>query len=411
MLAQVGGQILGDALQLRLLGQRQHRGLDRGEPRVQAQHGTLVHAALGVRGLVHVVGVHQERHKGAGQAGGRLDDVRNEAFAGGLVEVAQVLAGVVLVRGQVEVGAVGDALQLAPLGALETEAVFDVHGTLGVVAQLLLRMLVMAQVLRLDAQIGVPAGAGVDPVLVPFLVGARHHEELHLHLLELAGTEDEVARGDLVAEALAHVRNAERRLGARGGHDVLEVHEDALRGLRAQIVQAVLILHRAQMRAQHHVEVARFGPIALGAAVRAHDVLQAVLRLMAVLLGVGFLELVGAMALVAVQALDQRVVEHGDVSGGHPHGRRQDHRGVHAHHVAAGHDHRAPPFALDVVLERHAERAVVPRGTGAAVDLAGGENESATLREGYHFIEFACSHNAPSGLNGLGSCPKTSGYR
>jgi hypothetical protein len=41
---------------------------------------------------------------------------------------------------------------------------------------------------------------------------ARLDEELHLHLLELAGAEDEVARRDLVAERLADLRDAERRL-------------------------------------------------------------------------------------------------------------------------------------------------------------------------------------------------------
>src|SRR3712207_377783 len=121
-------------------------------------------------------------------------------------------SGVLRVRGEVEVGAVGDALELAPLRALEAEAVLDVDGALGVVGELLLGVLVVPQVLRRDAQVGVPAGALVDPVLVPLLVGARLDEELHLHLLELAGAEDEVARRDLVAEGLADLADAERRL-------------------------------------------------------------------------------------------------------------------------------------------------------------------------------------------------------
>ena len=44
-----------------------------------------------------------------------------------------------------------------------------------------------------------PRGAGLDEVL-------------HLHLLELASAEDEVPDGDLVAEALADLRDAEREL-------------------------------------------------------------------------------------------------------------------------------------------------------------------------------------------------------
>src|ERR1022692_1505088 len=48
--------------------------------------------------------------------------------------------------------------------------------------------------------------------LVPLLVGARLDEEFHLHLLELAGAEDEVSRRDLVAERLADLADAERDL-------------------------------------------------------------------------------------------------------------------------------------------------------------------------------------------------------
>jgi hypothetical protein len=47
---------------------------------------------------------------------------------------------------------------------------------------------------------------------VPLLVGAGLDEELHLHLLELAGAEDEVARRDLVAERLADLPDPERDL-------------------------------------------------------------------------------------------------------------------------------------------------------------------------------------------------------
>ena len=86
-------------------------------------------------------------------------------------------------RLEVEVGAVRDALELAPLAALEPEAVLDVDGPLGVVRQLLGRVLVVAQVLPGDAEVGVPVGPCVDPVLVPRLVGPGLDEELHLHLL------------------------------------------------------------------------------------------------------------------------------------------------------------------------------------------------------------------------------------
>ena len=148
--------------------------------------------------------------------------------------------------GQVIVGAVGDAFELAPLAALEAEAVFQVDGALGVVRELLLRVLVLAQVLRVDAEVDVPGLAVVDPVLVPFLIGAGLAEELEFHLLKLAGTEDEVAGRDLVAEGLADLADAERRLLARGVHDVRVVDEDALGGLGAQVVQAGLVVDGAR---------------------------------------------------------------------------------------------------------------------------------------------------------------------
>ena len=87
--------------------------------------------------------------------------------------------------------------------------------------------------------------------------------------------------------------------------------------------------------------------------------------------GVRLLHVVLPVPLVAVQALDQRVVEHLDVTRGHPHLARQDDRAVQADDVVAAGDHRPPPLALDVLLELDAQRAVVPRGLGAAVDLAG----------------------------------------
>ena len=56
-----------------------------------------------------------------------------------------------------------------------------------------------------------------------------------------------------------------------------------------------------------------------------------------------------------------------------------------------------------LLCKRHAERTVIPCGTGSAVDFTGGKNKATTLGKGYDFIEFGYSHNAPSGLNGLGS--------
>ena len=164
---------------------------------------------------------------------------------------------------------------------------------------------------------------------------------------------------------------------------VEEVHEDALRGLRAQVVQALLGLHRAEVGLEHHVEVARRGVLAAGAAVGARHVGQVVLgRRLAGALGVLLGELVGAEALVAVACT--RPAGRGTRCtwpGGHPDLAGQDHRAVEADDVLAAGDHRLPPLPLDVLLELDAQGPVVPRRAGAAVDLAGGEDEPAALAQ------------------------------
>src|SRR5436309_3224783 len=75
------------------------------------------------------------------------------ALALSLVDVGQVPARVLRLRIQVEVRAVGDALDITQLRAGEAEAVLDVDCSLRVVRELLVRVVVVAQVLRRDAQV------------------------------------------------------------------------------------------------------------------------------------------------------------------------------------------------------------------------------------------------------------------
>ena len=154
----------------------------------------------------------------------------------------------------------------------------------------------------------------------------------------------------------------------------------------SQVVQAGLVLDRAQIGLQHHVEVARLRPLAPGAAVRAGDLLQAAggptLPMLVLLL-----EVVGPESLVAGQALGQRIAEHPDVAGGHPDRAGQDDRGVEADDVVTPRDHRAPPLLLDVLLQLDPERAVVPRRPRPAVDLTRGEDEPAPLAQADHLFE------------------------
>ena len=207
-------------------------------------------------------------------------------------------------------------------------------------------------------------------------------EVLHLHLLELAHPEDEVAGADLVAERLADLGDPERQLLARRLQDVLEVDVRALGGLRAEVDDRRVVLDRAHERLEHEVEAARRRERAavIGAAqAEAFDDrgVQQVAR--GQLLGAG--QLVEPEALVVGQALDQRVAERAEVTGRLPDLRVHEDAGIEPDDVVALLDHRPPPRPLDVVLELDAERAVVPDRVDAAVDLARREDEAAPLRE------------------------------
>ena len=154
-------------------------------------------------------------------------------------------------------------------------------------------------------------------------------------------------------------------------------------------MQAGLVLDHAEVGLQQAGELARLGPRAAGAAVGAGEgrEVDVVGVVEALLLGELLLEVVGPEPLVARLALGQRVGEGRDVAAGLPGLPRQDHRGVEADDVVAHLHHGLPPLALDVVLELDAQRAVVPGGPGAAVDLTAGVDESPPLREGDDIVD------------------------
>src|SRR5690606_22288013 len=219
---------LGDLRHPVLPDQRQDRRLDRREFRIEREDD----APLALD-LLLAVRIGEDDEDGPVRAGRRLDDVRNIAMVRVCwIDVLETLPRVLLVPPQIEVRPVVDPLDLVPA---EREFVLDVEGALRVVRELLRRVLVEAQPLPADAERDDPLHAASLPVLEPLLVRARLDEELHLHLLELAGPEDEVARRDLVAERLADLRDPERHALAGRRQDVLEVDEDPLRRLRPEV--------------------------------------------------------------------------------------------------------------------------------------------------------------------------------
>src|SRR5262245_30175503 len=97
-------------------------------------------------------------------------------------------------------------------------------------------------------------------------------------------------------------------------------------------------------------------------------------------------------------ALGQRVDELADMPARLPHLAGEDHAGVNADDVLALGDDRPPPLPLDVVLDLHAERTIVPGGPEAAVDLAGRKHDPAPLAEadyGLHAVAATSHQNSP----------------
>src|SRR5262249_4292772 len=150
---------------------------------------------------------------------------------------------------------------------------------------------------------------------------------------------------------------------AHRAHDVFEVHEHALRGLRPQVDLRRGVLDGADVRLEHRVEAARFAERA--ATDRAP---------------VGPLQLVSSEALLALAtAFDEWVGEVLHVAGGHPDQRMHDDRGLEADDVVPEVHDVTPPEATDVAPERHAVRSVVVQSADSAIDLAGRVYEPTAL--------------------------------
>ena len=234
---------------------------------------------------------------------------------------------------------------------------------------------------------------------------------------------------------------------AAGLLDVQVVDENALGGLRTQVDDVRAVGGGAHGRLEHQVELADIRPVA-GAADGADDVVvdddlpilgEVVgllgghvpvvdlipLGLLAQDVGVRRAELglvegiaealaalgdllvdllfdlaeeildqdVGAIALLGVLVVDERVVEGAHVAGSLPDAGMHEDGGVDAHDVLVQAGHRFPPVILDVVLELDAHLAVIVHGGEAVINLAGGENEAVLLAVGYqHFEKFILCH-------------------
>ncbi|CAN4006139.1 SAM-dependent DNA methyltransferase, partial [Dysosmobacter welbionis] len=176
-----------------------------------------------------IVGFHQQGQGHPVRAQGGLHHIGDIVLVLLLIEIGQILAGVLLMLGQVVVGPVRHTPQFPPA---EGEQILKVRSGLGVETQLLGLVIPQPQILLLDVQALQPVVAVRPPILEPLQIRVRLTEELQLHLLELPDAENEVTRGDLVAEGLADLAHAEGQLPAGGPLDGGKVDKNALGGLR-----------------------------------------------------------------------------------------------------------------------------------------------------------------------------------
>ena len=143
---------------------------------------------------------------------------------------------------EVEICAAVDTFELLEA---EWELEFDVGSCVCIVSELV--VIVETVVVSTHTEVDMPLHAVLLPLLKPFHLGARAYEELHLHLLELAHTEDELTCHNLVAEGFSYLCDTEWNLHTASLLDIDIVHEDTLRGLRTEIYCVSLAAYRSEL--------------------------------------------------------------------------------------------------------------------------------------------------------------------
>ena len=252
---------------------------------------------------------------------------------------------------QIEVATIVHAFDLLePERASEIE--LHVERRAGVVRQLLFRVFVELQPVLGETEAAVPGHSLLLPVVEPLHVGAGLDKKLHLHLLEFARAENEVAGRYLVAKCLPDLRDSERHLLPRRLLNVQKVDVDALRGLGAEIHHRCRVLNRSHERLEHQVEQTRLAERSFHPARRALRIGRSGYSL--------YTWIVGPEPLLAVLAIHERIDESADVPARLPDARMHQDRRIEPLDIVPCAHHRVPPPILEVPFELDAERTVVP---------------------------------------------------
>ena len=248
-------------------------------------------------------------------------------------------------------------------------------------------------VLLLKAYREQPLFAEVLPIVEPFEVGARFAEKFKLHLLEFAYTEDKVSGRDFVSERLSYLPHSEGHAHTRRTLHVLEVDENSLAGFGAQVHGIYRVFGNALKGLEHEIELSYRGKVALAAGganyfVFCNKGLHGVIvhglnfYVHAVFFAVVLNQVVRSVPRLAVPAVHKGVGKAAYMARGLPCARVHEYCAVEPRVVNVLLNKLFPPCSLYIVLEFHAEGAVVPRVGKSAVNFAAGEDETSVLAEG-----------------------------
>ena len=312
------------------------------------------------------IGCADEGETNAVHSGARFNHVGDKFFLRLIVEVFHALAGELLVLAEVKIAAGGNAFEfLDP----KWKGEHDIHAGAGVVGKFFFLILVHAELVSRQADGFIPLQSFCDPGLVPVGIGPGLDEELQFHLLEFPAAERKVAGVNFIAERLADLRNAKRNFLAGDAEDVLKLNKNHLRGFRSEVDLVGFIFDRTSVRLEHEIELPGFRVI-VRAPFRAF--------------GVG--QLIGAPAALALLAVDHRIAEGGDVTGGFPHPGVGDDRAVDSHDIGAAADRVRPPGVADIAFKFGAGGAIVPKPVDPAINFRGLKDKAAPFAKGDDFF-------------------------
>ena len=242
------------------------------------------------------------------------------------------------------------------------------------------------------------------PFLKPLDLLTRTNEELHLHLLELAHTEDKLTSHDLITERLTDLGDTERDLHTASLLHIQEVHENTLGRLRTKINLHRSISGRTHIRREHQVKLANLRPVT-SSGNRANDLaiqdqlakileVRLVHRLTITLMNLipfrlmlqytrirltefsliesvteflcGFrhfliyflLDLaqmvldqnVRTVTFLRVLVIDQRIIKSVNMAGSFPDSRVHKNSGINTHYILMQQSHAIPPIFLYIIL-------------------------------------------------------------